>query len=66
VVVIGAEPGSADWQVAQSRWLEPSVADLRAGRIGRLELSSGNRCFSVGSGGRWRFLLRRPWWESFA
>jgi hypothetical protein len=66
VIVIGAAPGTPEWQEAESRWLLPSAADLHAGRIARLQLSAGNRCFSVGRSRRWRFLRRRPWWESFA
>jgi hypothetical protein len=66
VIVIAAEPGTENWRAAESRWLEPSVGDLHAGRIARLALSAGDRCFSVGRRGRWRFVRRRPWWESFA
>jgi hypothetical protein len=66
VIVIGAAPGTVEWQHAESRWLLPSAADLDAGRIARLQLSAGNRCYSVGRRRRWRFLRRRPWWESFA
>jgi hypothetical protein len=66
VIVIGAAPGTPEWQDAESRWLLPSAADLDAGRIARLQLSAGNRCFSVGRSRRWRFLRPRPWWESFA
>jgi hypothetical protein len=67
VVVIAAEPGTHEWRDVESRWLEGSVADLRSGRIARLDLSAGKRCFSVSRGWRWRFWRRpRPWWESFA
>jgi hypothetical protein len=67
VVVIAAEPGTDEWRDNESRWLEPSVADLRAGRIARLDLSAGNRCFSVSARWNRRFWRReRPWWESFA
>jgi hypothetical protein len=67
VVVIGAEPGTDQWRDAESRWLDRSVAELRAGRIARLDLSAGNRCFSVGARWRRRFWRRRrPWWEFFA
>ena len=32
-----------------------------------LDLSGGNRCFSVGKHWRWRrWRRRRPWWESLA
>ena len=67
VVVIAAEPGTDGWHDAESRWLEGSVADLRSGRIARLDLSAGKRCFSVSRHWNWRFWRRhRPWWESFA
>jgi hypothetical protein len=67
VVVSAAEPGTHEWRDVESRWLEGSLADLRSGRIARLDLSAGKRRFSVSSGWRWRFWRRhRPWWESFA
>jgi len=66
VLVISAEPGTDQWREAESRWLLPSVADLRAGRIGRIQLSAGNLGFSIRARWRWRFVRRRPWWESFA
>jgi hypothetical protein len=67
VAVIAAEPGTHEWRDVESRWLEGSLADLRSGRIARLDLSAGKRCFSVSSGWSWRFWRRRrPWWESFA
>jgi hypothetical protein len=67
VAVCTSEPGTDEWREAESSWLEGSLADLRARRIGRLDLSAGKRCFSLGSGGSHRFWRRgRPWWESFA
>jgi len=66
VVVLADWPGTAAWREAQQRWLEPAIADLRSGRLQRLDLSAGRRCFSVSARGRWRFWRRtRPWWESF-
>ena len=66
VVASAAEPGTEEWRELESRWLEGSLADLRAGRIGRLDLSAGKRCFRLSSGGMHRFWRRgRPWWESF-
>jgi hypothetical protein len=66
VVVIAAQPGTDGWREAESRWLERSVADLGAGRIARLDLSAGNRCFSVSGRWNWRAWRRpRPWWEYF-
>jgi hypothetical protein len=67
VAVVASEPGSDAWRDTESRWLVRSVEELRAGRIARLDLSSGNRCFSVRKhwhGRLWR--RRRPWWESLA
>jgi hypothetical protein len=68
VVVIDAEPGTDAWRDAESRWLERSFADLRAGRIARLDLSAGDRCYSVRGHWNWRpwrWRRRRPWWEFF-
>jgi len=66
VAVFAAQPGTAEWHDVESRWLERSLADLRSGRISRIDLSAGSRCFSVGPHWRRRFWRRsRPWWESF-
>jgi len=65
--VIDAEPGTDAWRDAESRWLERSFADLRAGRIARLDLSAGDRCYSVRGRWNWRpWRRRRPWWEYLA
>lgn len=67
VVVIGATPGTAEWAGIGSHWLKRCAADLRSGRIGRLELSAADRKFIVSA--RWRRRLwrrTRPWWECFA
>jgi hypothetical protein len=67
VLATAVEPGSAEWRPIESQWLEHSVADLRSGRIVRLNLSAGRRCFSVGARWNWRQWRRqRPWWEYFA
>ena len=66
VVVCAEQPGSDEWPAVERRWLVPAVADLRSGRLLRLELSAGERCFSVGKGPNLRFWRRpRPWWESY-
>lgn len=66
VVVTNAEPGTAEWNEIEP-WLERSFQDLTAGRIARLDLSAGQRCFGIGARARFRFWRRsRPWWESFA
>jgi hypothetical protein len=67
VTVAPQEPGSDDWQREGLPKLAAAAAHLSSGRISRLELSSGTRCFSVTTRGTrafWR--RRRPWWESFA
>jgi hypothetical protein len=67
VVVIAAQPGTDRWCAAESSWLDRSLADLRAGRIARLGLSAGNRCFNISARWRLRFWRRpRPWWEYFS
>ena len=66
VVVIGEWPGSPAWREAEQRWLAPAVGQLRSARLKRLDLSGGDRCFSVSARGIRRFWRRpRPWWESF-
>jgi hypothetical protein len=66
VVVIAAWPGSEAWREAEERWLAPAVGQLRSGRVKRLDLSAGDRCFSVSTRGSRRFWRRpRPWWDSF-
>ena len=66
VVVMAAEPGTEEWRDLEARWLVGSLADLRAGRIERVDLSAGQRCFSVGARWHWRRWRRRqPWWEWF-
>jgi hypothetical protein len=67
VMVTAAEPGSEEWRDVESSCLERSITDLRSGRIARLDLSAGSRCFSVGARWNWRLWRRhRPWWEYFA
>jgi hypothetical protein len=65
VAVIAEWPGTEAWRVAEQRWLIPAIAGLRSGRLKRLDLSAGDRCFSVSARSKWRFWRRpRPWWES--
>jgi hypothetical protein len=67
VVVIDAEPGTPGWLEAESRWFGRSVGALRAGRIAQIEVSAGDRRFSVSRRDSRRFWRRsRPWWEYFA
>jgi len=66
VAVITDWPGSAGWRDAEQNWLAPAAGELRSGRLKRLDLSAGRRCFSVSARGMLRFWRRpRPWWESF-
>jgi hypothetical protein len=66
VVVCADQPGSSGWSDLERRWLEPAMAALRLGRLDRIELSAGDRRFSVRKGINWRFWRRpRPWWQSF-
>jgi hypothetical protein len=67
VAVVTAEPGTNEWREVESHWLARSIAELRSGRIARLDLSAGRLCYSVSPVWRWRLWRRpRPWWESFA
>jgi hypothetical protein len=66
VIAAGCDPGSDQWQEVESRWLEPAVEKLRAGKIQRLQISAADRCYTLTAGGLRRFWRRRkPWWESF-
>jgi len=66
VIVSAATPGSDEWHEIESRWLKPAAAQLRAGRLSRLEISAGDRCFSLTARAIRRFWRRsKPWWESF-
>jgi hypothetical protein len=66
VAVITDWPGSDGWRHAERNWLAPAAGELRSGRLKRLDLSAGRRCFSVSARGMLRFWRRpRPWWESF-
>lgn len=65
VVVVAAELDTAAWPDAESR-LRASFAELRAGRIDRLDLSAAHRRFSLRGRWNWRpWRRRRPWWEAF-
>jgi hypothetical protein len=65
VVTIAHWPGTDAWRVAEQQWLEPSIADLKAGRLDRIELSAGQRCVRVNGANLRRFWRRaRPWWET--
>jgi hypothetical protein len=65
VAVITDWPGSAGWRDAEQNWLAPAAGELRSGRLKRLDLSTGRRCFSVSARGMLRFWRQpRPWWES--
>jgi hypothetical protein len=68
VIVVPQTPGDdAAWSGLEKRWLEPAAARLRSGRLSRLEISAGNRRFTLTARAMRRFWRRRkPWWESFA
>jgi hypothetical protein len=67
VIVASQTPGSDAWSDIESRWLKPAVVQLRAGRLSRLEISAGDRCFTVTARAIRRFWRStKPWWESFA
>ena len=67
VVIVAEQPGTSEWRELESHLLRRSLADLRSGRIARLALSAGQRCFMLSAGWQWRlWRRRRPWWESFA
>jgi hypothetical protein len=64
VVALADWPGSSAWHDAEERWLAPAVADLRAGRLARIELSARRRCMRLTARALRRFWRRaRPWWE---
>jgi hypothetical protein len=67
VIIAPEVPGSDEWPQAESRWLKPAVAQLRAGRISHLYISAAERCYCLTAGHVRRFWRRgKPWWESFA
>jgi hypothetical protein len=66
VIVTSETPGGGGWDDLESRWLKPAAARLRAGRLSRLEISAGDRCFGLTARAIRRFWRRsKPWWESF-
>ena len=66
VVVLEAGPGSATWPEVERRWLQPAIAELRAGHIGQIHVSGAQRRFTMTRGLSLRFWRRpRPWWDYF-
>jgi hypothetical protein len=66
VMVVEAVPGGKAWGDIESAWLEPTLADLRSGRLTRLDLSAGNHRFTLSRHWRRRFWRRtKSWWEYF-
>ena len=64
VIVIADAPGSAAWNGAESTWLQPALAAVRAGRMRQIDVSIGKHSFIVRRGWSWRRWRRvRPWWE---
>ena len=66
VVVVDDYPGSATWPEVERRWLQPALAELRAGRFKEIHASAGQRRFTMTRGLSLRFWQRaRPWWDYF-
>jgi hypothetical protein len=66
VVVVDDYPGSATWPEVEGRWLQPAIAELRAGRLGQIHVSAGQRRFTITRSLNLRFWRRgRPWWDYF-
>ncbi len=66
VMVVGATPNDAGWADLEAGWLAPTLADLRRGRLERLELSAGDRRLVISARWRRRFWRKaKPWWEYF-
>jgi len=67
LVVGDASPGTPAWREFESRRLTGLLSELRHGKRARLELSAGERRYSLGPHWWWRFWRRpRPWWEFFS
>lgn len=66
VVVVDDHPGSATWPEVERRWLQPALAELRAGLLQQIHVSAGQRRFTIPRGLNLRFWRRpRPWWDYF-
>jgi hypothetical protein len=64
VVTVPDWPGTPSWHDVEERWLTPALADLRAGRLARIELSARRRGLQLNARALRRFWRRaRPWWE---
>ena len=65
VVVLEDCPGSDTWPEVERRWLQPAVAELRAGHIAQIHVSGARRRFTITRGLSLRFWRPlRPWWEA--
>jgi len=66
VMVVDAMPNMAAWADMEAGWLAAALADISRGRLARLDLSAGERRFSLSARWRRRFWRRaKPWWEYF-
>jgi hypothetical protein len=66
-VIVAPFPGGDGWGEMEKRWLNPAAAQLRSGRLSRLEISAGDRSCTLTARAMRRFWRRgKPWWESFA
>jgi len=67
IIVSATAPGEAGFANFERDWLAPALADLRAGRIERLELSLGASSHRLGRRASYRVWRRaRPWWSGTA
>jgi len=63
IIVSATPPGEGSYAILERDWLVPALADLRAGRLERLELSLGSRTHRLGRLGSYRLWRRaHPWW----
>jgi len=67
VIVTPQAPGGEAWKDVEKRWLQPASEGLRSGRLSRLEISAGDRSYTLTGRTSRRFWRRsKPWWEYFA
>ncbi len=63
IIVSATPPGEGSYAILERDWLVPALADLRAGRLERLELSLGSRTHRLGRLASYRLWRRAdPWW----
>jgi hypothetical protein len=58
--------GMEAWELIETRWATPALADLHAGRLGAIRLLAGEQSYHLSRLGLARAWRRaRPWWEAF-